>query len=62
MTRIALRELADADLEETTAELSQVAEICIREVFDWNAKLRESIGSPAADLAVLAWETWEAAS
>lgn len=55
MTRIALRELADADLEETTAELSQVAEICIREVFShWNAKLRESLGSPAADLAVLA--------
>jgi [glutamine synthetase] adenylyltransferase / [glutamine synthetase]-adenylyl-L-tyrosine phosphorylase len=55
MTRIALRELADADLEETTAELSQVAEICIREVFShWNAKLRESLGSPAADFAILA--------
>src|ERR1700730_8385414 len=55
MTRIALRELADADLEETTAELSQVAEICIREVFShWNAKLRESLGSPEADFAILA--------
>lgn len=56
MTRIALRELANfADLEETTGELSQVAEICIREVFaHWNTKLRESIGSPAADFAILA--------
>lgn len=33
MTRIALRELANlAPLEETTAELSQIAEICIRRV------------------------------
>jgi glutamate-ammonia-ligase adenylyltransferase len=55
MTRIALRELADTDLEETIAELSQVAEICIREVFThWNTKLRESLGSPAADFAILA--------
>ena len=56
MTRIALRELANvAELEETTGELSQVAEICIREVFaHWNTKLRESSGSPAADLAILA--------
>ncbi len=55
MTRIALRELADADLEETTAELSQVAEICIREVLaHWNAKSRESLGSPAAEFAILA--------
>jgi len=56
MTRIALRELADvADLEETTAELSQIGEICIREVFaHWNSKLRESLGSPAAEFAVLA--------
>ncbi len=56
MTRIALRELANAaDLEETTAELSLVAEICIREVFaHWNSKLRESLGSPAAEFAVLA--------
>lgn len=56
MTRIALRELASAaELEETTAELSLVAEICIREVFaHWNSKLRESSGSPAADFAILA--------
>ena len=56
MTRIALRELANfADLEETTADLSQVAEICIREVFaHWNAKLRESFGSPASDFTILA--------
>ncbi len=54
--RIALREVADAaPLEETTAELSQLAEICIAEVFrQWNTQLRESSGSPAADLAVLA--------
>src|SRR3984893_9941177 len=56
MTRIALRELANAAaLEETTAELSQLAEICVREVFaHWNAKLREVDGSPAADFAILA--------
>src|SRR5256885_4524304 len=56
MTRIALRELANAAaLEETTAELSQLAEICVREVFaHWNAKLRESSGSPGADFGVLA--------
>src|SRR5438105_1064606 len=56
MTRIALRELANAAaLEETTTELSQLAEICVREVFAyWNAKLRESSGSPAADFAILA--------
>jgi glutamate-ammonia-ligase adenylyltransferase len=56
MARIALRELADAaQLEETTAELSQVAEICIREVFaHWNAKFRESSGAPTADFAILA--------
>src|SRR5437868_14300461 len=56
MTRIALRELANAAaLEETTAELSQLAEICLREVLGhWNAKLRESSGSPGADFAVLA--------
>src|SRR5437588_7590819 len=56
MTRIALRELANAAaLEETTLELSQLAEICIREVVaHWNSKLRESQGSPAADFAILA--------
>src|SRR5438874_11430003 len=56
ITRIALRELADAAaLEETTAELSQLAEICVREVFaNWNTKLRETFGPPAADFAILA--------
>src|SRR5207248_1734846 len=56
MTRIALCELANAAaLEETTAELSQLAEICVREVFaHWNAKFRKSFGSPTADFAILA--------
>jgi len=56
MTRVALRELANAAaLEETTSELSQLAEICVREVFvHWNTKFRESLGSPAADFAILA--------
>lgn len=56
MTRIALRELAGAaPLEETTAELSQVAEISVSEVYEhWNARLRETIGAPAAQFAILA--------
>ena len=56
MMRIALREIANvAALEETIAELSQVAEICIRIVFEyWNAKLRETSGSPSTEFAVLA--------
>ena len=56
MTRIALREVANvAVLEETTAELSQLAEICIREVYrDVNSKLREALGAPTAQFAVLA--------
>src|SRR5256886_15286996 len=56
MIRIAVRELANAAaLEETTAELSQLAEICVREVFaHWNTKLRETFGPPAADFAILA--------
>jgi len=56
MTRIALRELADlAALEETTAELSQLAEICVAEVFQhWNKQFRENSGSPRAEFAVLA--------
>ncbi len=54
--RIALREVADvASLEETTAELSQVAEICVSEVLaHWDKELRQRLGSPAAQLAVLA--------
>jgi glutamate-ammonia-ligase adenylyltransferase len=56
MVRIALREVADvAPLEETTGELSQIAEICIRRVFDhWDTELRQRYGSPDADFAILA--------
>jgi glutamate-ammonia-ligase adenylyltransferase len=56
MTRVALRELANvAPLEETTAELSQIAEICIRRVFEhWNAEFRQRHGSPKAEFAILA--------
>src|SRR5437764_5383280 len=56
MTRVALRELANAaPLEETTGELSQIAEICIRRVFEhWNAELRSRYGSPTAEFAILA--------
>lgn len=56
MTRVAVRELAAvAPLEETTGELSQIAEICLRRVFEfWNAELRQRYGSPTADFAILA--------
>jgi glutamate-ammonia-ligase adenylyltransferase len=56
MVRVALREVADAaPLEETTAELSRIAEICIRRVFrHWDAELRQRHGSPSAAFAVLA--------
>lgn len=56
MTRIAVRELADvAPLEETTLELSLLAEISLKQVFEhWNAELRERFGSPAAEFAILA--------
>jgi [glutamine synthetase] adenylyltransferase / [glutamine synthetase]-adenylyl-L-tyrosine phosphorylase len=56
MTRIALRELANmAPLEETTAELSQIAEICIRHVFEhWDVEFRKRYGSPVAEFAILA--------
>src|SRR5213596_4005236 len=56
MTRIAVRELANvASLEETTGELSQVAQICIRNVFEhWNTELRQQYGSPKAEFAILA--------
>jgi glutamate-ammonia-ligase adenylyltransferase len=55
MTRVALRELANvAPLEETTGELSQIAEICIRGVFEhWNADLRKRHGSPTAEFVIL---------
>src|SRR5438309_7428651 len=56
MARIALRELADvAPLEETTAELSQLAEICLSAVFKhWNSELRQRYGSPDAEFTILA--------
>src|SRR5947209_6331031 len=56
MTRVALRELANvAPLEETTGELSQIAEICIRRVFEyWDAEFRRRYGSPKAEFAILA--------
>src|SRR5215472_15554341 len=56
MTRVALRELAGvAPLEETTGELSHIAKICIRRVFEyWDAELRQRHGSPKADFAILA--------
>jgi [glutamine synthetase] adenylyltransferase / [glutamine synthetase]-adenylyl-L-tyrosine phosphorylase len=56
MTRVAVRELAAvAPLEETTGELSLIAEICLRRVFEfWDAELRQRYGSPQADFAILA--------
>jgi [glutamine synthetase] adenylyltransferase / [glutamine synthetase]-adenylyl-L-tyrosine phosphorylase len=56
MTRVALRELANiAPLEETTGELSQIAEICIRRVFEhWNGEFRRRYGSPDSEFAILA--------
>src|SRR5213083_143538 len=56
MTRVALRELANiAPLEETTGELSQIAEICIHGVFEhWDAEFRRRHGSPKAEFAILA--------
>lgn len=56
MTRIALRELANAaPLEETTLELSQLAEICLIEVFQhWNTEFRNRFGSPSAEFTILA--------
>src|SRR5437764_6199930 len=56
MTRVALRELANvAPLEETTGELSQIAEICVRRVFQSiNAEFKQRYGSPHAEFAILA--------
>src|SRR6516164_9207233 len=56
MARVAVRELAAvAPLEETTGELSQIAEICLRRVFGfWDAELRQRYGSPKAEFAILA--------
>jgi glutamate-ammonia-ligase adenylyltransferase len=56
MVRIALREVAAvAPLEETTLELSLLAEICLREVYQhWSAELRSRRGGPETDFAILA--------
>jgi glutamate-ammonia-ligase adenylyltransferase len=56
MVRIALREVANAArLEQTTSELSQIAEICIRSVYEyWNTEMRKRFGSPAAEFSILA--------
>lgn len=55
MTRIALREIAGvAPLEETTLELSQLAEICLREVYTyWDCELRSRRGGPNTPFAIL---------
>jgi glutamate-ammonia-ligase adenylyltransferase len=55
MTRIALREVSgSASLEETTLELSQVAEICLREVHTyWDCELRSRRGGPDTPFAIL---------
>ncbi|MDQ2659057.1 MAG: bifunctional [glutamate--ammonia ligase]-adenylyl-L-tyrosine phosphorylase/[glutamate--ammonia-ligase] adenylyltransferase [Verrucomicrobiota bacterium] len=54
--RIAVREVAGAaSLEETTAELSELAEICVAKVLrHWETELRSRLGSPAAQFSVLA--------
>lgn len=56
MLRIALREVAEvAPLEETTLELSLLAEISVREVYHhWNTELRSRRGAPTTDFAILA--------
>ncbi len=56
MTRIAVRELADvASLEETTFELSQLAELALTQVFEyWDADFRNRFGAPSAEFAILA--------
>jgi glutamate-ammonia-ligase adenylyltransferase len=55
MLRIALRETAEvAPLEETTLELSLLAEICVREVYQhWQAELRTRRGAPETEFAIL---------
>lgn len=55
MHRIALREVAEAaPLEETTLELSHLAEICLREVYTyWDSDLRSRRGGPNAQFAIL---------
>ncbi len=55
MTRVALREVAGvASLEETTAELSSLAEICLDAVYQHAAaNLRGRYGTPATEFTIL---------
>jgi len=55
MLRIALREVAEAaPLEETTLELSLLAEISLREIYQhWKTELSSRRGAPATDFAIL---------
>ncbi|MGI8819789.1 MAG: hypothetical protein ACR2ID_02785 [Chthoniobacterales bacterium] len=55
MLRISLREVAEvASLEETTAELSQLAEICVGEVLrHWQSEMEKRLGAPNAAFSVL---------
>ena len=55
MLRIALREVADvAPLEETTLDLSLLAEICLREVYQhWKTELGSLRGVPETEFAIL---------
>lgn len=55
ITRIALCELDGSSLEESTAELSQLAEICVDQVYrHWKSRLGETLGVPAAKFSALA--------
>src|SRR5213596_3567102 len=55
MTRVAVRELANVAPLETTGELSQIAEICIRRVLEhWDTEFRKRHGSPTAEFVILA--------
>ena len=55
MTRVALREVADvASFEETAAELSQIAEICLTTVYrHFDAEMRTRFGDPATEFTAL---------
>ena len=55
MVRIALRDVADvAPLEETTLDLSLLAEICLREVYrHWHTELSRLRGAPQTEFAIL---------
>ncbi len=55
MTRIALRELAGSSLEETTAELSQLAEISVETVYQHaDAEMRARHGNPTTEFCAFA--------